>query len=144
MVRIDNSHLCGQNSVSGKSNGLSLYFMCSDQQVKCWMPCGFLLASGLLLDTIQCNTHTNDRRVTSSVNTAPFFYQKYKTRITGLLCALFALLLAMYTCKITMFLALQQTIYQLPLREVLRSLRSSTSLLLWYREICFWQLAQIR
>ena len=45
------------------SKGLSLYFMCSDQHVKYWMPCGFPLTSSLLLDYhakqhIHTYTHT--------------------------------------------------------------------------------------
>ena len=38
------------------SKGLSLYFLCSDQHVKHWMPRGFPLTSSLLLD--YNGTHT--------------------------------------------------------------------------------------
>ena len=49
VVKVVDSHLCGWDSVSGKScsflivslsNGLSLYYMCSDQHVKYLMVCG--------------------------------------------------------------------------------------------------------
>ena len=41
------------------SKGLSLYFMCSDQHVKYWMPPGFPLTSSLLFDNhIKQYTHT--------------------------------------------------------------------------------------
>ena len=60
VVKGVDSHPCGQGSIPGKktcsflmvslSKSLSLCFMCSDQHVKYWMPCGFLLTSSLLLD----------------------------------------------------------------------------------------------
>ena len=71
VVKAVDSHFCGWVSISGKvcsflivslSKGLSLYFMCSDQHVKYWMPRGFHLSSSLLLDyhikTIHTHIHT--------------------------------------------------------------------------------------
>ena len=59
VFKVVDSHLCGWGSIPNKScsflivslsKGLSLCFMCSDQHVKYWMPCGFPLTSSLLLD----------------------------------------------------------------------------------------------
>ena len=58
MRLVTDCHLCGGSSTPGKScsflivslsKGLSLYFMCSDQYVKYWIPYEFLLTSSLLL-----------------------------------------------------------------------------------------------
>ena len=59
VVKIVDSHPCGWGSIPGKtcsffivslSKGLSLYFMCSNQHVKYWMPRELPLTSSLLLD----------------------------------------------------------------------------------------------
>ena len=58
VVKVVDSHPCGWGSIPSKScsflivslsKRLSLYFMCSDQHVKYWMPHGFPLTSSLLL-----------------------------------------------------------------------------------------------
>ena len=69
VVKVVDSHLCGWGSIPGKScsflivslsKSLSLYFMCSDQHVKYWMPRGFSLTSNLLLDYhVKQYTHTH-------------------------------------------------------------------------------------
>ena len=59
VVKVVDSHFCGWGLIPGNncsflivflSKGLSLCIMCSDQHVKYWMPCEFLLGSNLLLD----------------------------------------------------------------------------------------------
>ena len=59
VVKVVDSHLCGWGSIPSKScsffivslsKSLSLYFMCSDQHVKYWIPRGFPSTRSLLLD----------------------------------------------------------------------------------------------
>ena len=58
VVKVVDSHPCGWGSIPSNScsflivslsKSLSLCFMCSDQYVKHWMPCGFPSTSSLLL-----------------------------------------------------------------------------------------------
>ena len=72
VVKVVDSHPCGWGSIPGKScsflivslsKSLSLFFMCSDQHVKYWMPQEFLWTNSLLLDYhVKQHTHTQKGR----------------------------------------------------------------------------------
>ena len=62
--------------------GLSLYFMCSDQHIKYWIPRGFPLTSSLLLDYyIKQYLHTSESTSTKRTNktnrTSPVLIHSY-------------------------------------------------------------------
>ena len=53
LISVDGVRLPAKAAVFFIDEGLLLYFMCSDQHAKYWMPHEFPLTSSLLLDYIQ-------------------------------------------------------------------------------------------